>query len=266
MGVITTFTVAAGHPALAGHFPGTPIVPGVLLLDETVRAVERSEGAAPRRWQIGAAKFLKPVRPGESLSVEHEGLPNGSIRFVVSSGASAVARGVLRPVGAPPARASGAQWAGGRERGSAMLSAVMIRLSLALGRPVARALLALIAAYFFLFAPTARRHSRAYLRRALGRDPTARERFRQIYAFASTILDRLYLLQGRYDLFDISIEGEPLMRATLERGSGAFLLGAHLGSFEVMGAVGRRQSGLRVVMAMYEDNASKLNALVAVAD
>jgi hypothetical protein len=261
VGVVTTFTVAAGHPALAGHFPGAPIVPGVLLLDETVRAVERSQGDAPRRWQIGAAKFLKPVRPGESLSVEHEGLPNGSIRFLVSSGPSAVARGVLRPVGAAPApaRASGAQWAAEPERGSATLVAVMIRLSLALGRPLARGLLYLAAAYFFLFAPTARRHARAYLARALGRAATSRDRFRQIYAFACTILDRLYLMQGRYDLFDISTEGEPLMRAALERGTGAFLLGAHLGSFEVMGALGRRQSGLRVVMAMYEDTATKLD-------
>jgi predicted LPLAT superfamily acyltransferase len=55
------------------------------------------------------------------------------------------------------------------------------------------------------------------------------------------------------------------MRAVTQHGSGAFLLGAHLGSFELMGAVGRHQPGVRVAMAMYEDTASKY-ALPARAD
>jgi predicted LPLAT superfamily acyltransferase len=70
-------------------------------------------------------------------------------------------------------------------------------------------------------------------------------------------------VKERYELFTITTEGEPLMRAAVERGCGAFLLGAHLGSFEIMSAVGRRQPGLRVVMAMYEDTVSKLHALAA---
>jgi len=50
------------------------------------------------------------------------------------------------------------------------------------------------------------------------------------------------------------------MHDTVARGSGAFLLGAHLGSFEIMSAVGRRRPGLRVAMAMYERNASRVAA------
>jgi len=142
----------------------------------------------------------------------------------------------------------------------------MIFLSLRLGRPVARGLLHLIAAYFFAFAPGARRGARAYLHRALGREPSATDRYRQVYAFASTILDRLYLMHERYDLFAISIEGEELMHATVARGSGAFLLGAHLGSFEIMSAVGRRRPGLRVAMAMYERNASRVAAFFRAAN
>ena len=163
--------------------------------------------------------------------------------------------------GAGP-RASAAQWAGEGERGSATLLSVMIFLSLRLGRPLARCLLYLIAAYFFCFAPAARRSSRAYLRRALGREPTARDRFRQVFAFASTILDRLYLVKERFGLFAASTEGEELIEATLARGKGAFLLGAHLGSFQIISAVGRRQPGLRIALAMYEDNASRVAALV----
>ena len=268
-----TVTIGAEHPALAGHFPGAPILPGVLLLDEMLRAVEQERASTGMLWRIGAAKFVKPVRPGDTLTLEHEPLPNGSIAFHIASAGQAVAHGVLVPAIAPteareargaavPAgpRANAAQWADAPERGSATLLRIMILLSLRLGRPVARRLLHLIAAYFFAFAPGARRSAREYLRRALGREPGALDRYRQVFAFASTILDRLYLMHERYGLFAISIEGEELMRATAARGSGAFLLGAHLGSFEIMGAVGRRQPGLRVVMAMYQRNASRVAA------
>jgi len=274
-----TVTIGAEHPALAGHFPGAPILPGVLLLDEMLRAVEQQRSCAGTRWRIGAAKFVKPVRPGETLTLEHEPLPNGSIAFRIASAGQAVAHGVLVPAIAPtgphdargaavPAgpRASAAQWAGAPERGSATLLRIMVFLSLRLGRPVARCLLHLIAAYFFAFAPGARRSAREYLRRALGREPSALDRYRQVFAFASTILDRLYLVRERYGLFEISTEGEELMHATVARGSGAFLLGAHLGSFEIMSAVGRRRPGLRVAMAMYGHNASRVTRLFSAAN
>ena len=113
-------------------------------------------------------------------------------------------------------RSSTVQWAAQRERGSALLITLMVFVALRLGRPLARVILYFIAAYFFVFAPRARREARAYLRRALGREPTARDRYRQVFTFAATILDRLYLTRGRYELFDVSIEGEELMRAALE--------------------------------------------------
>src|SRR5579864_607920 len=281
MSALMTLRIDPGHPALAGHFPGAPVLPGVVLLDETVRALERTQGTTSARWTVAAAKFLKPVQPGETLVLECEPLPNGSMRFAVSSDGRPVASGVLRPADTPrdpshpgadatahatdgPAaepRASDAHWAGAPERGSATLTSIMIFLSLSLGRPVARALLYGIATYFFVFGPRARRHARDYLRRALDREPSLLDVYRQIFTFSATILDRLYLGRERYELFEITTEGEPLMRSIVAGGRGAFLLGAHLGSFEIMSAVGRRQPGLRVAMAMYEDNASKLKVL-----
>ena len=106
---------------------------------------------------------------------------------------------------------------------------------------------------------------RSYLRRALGREPGAIDRYRQILCFATTILDRLFLLAGRYDMFELSLEGEALIRETAAAGRGAFLFGAHMGSFEILRALGDRQPGLNVAMAMYEDNARKVNAVMAAA-
>jgi predicted LPLAT superfamily acyltransferase len=158
---------------------------------------------------------------------------------------------------------SKADWIRHRERGSVALLRLMAFISLRLGRRLSRIPLYGIAIYFFLFAPTAKRHSRQYLRLALGRSPRARDRFRQILSFATTIHDRVYLINGQFELFNITIEGEALLSAQSDSGRGALLMGAHMGSFEVMHSLGRRQRGLQVAMAMYEENARKINATLA---
>ena len=157
-------------------------------------------------------------------------------------------------------RAAAADWVTHAERGSQLLLRLMSWISLRLGRRASRIVLYGIVAYFFLFAPLARRHSRDYLRRILGRSPTAIDWFRHLLSFSSTIHDRVFLLNGRFDLFDISVEGEDLLHGALHRGGGAILVGAHLGSFEVTRALGHRQTGLDIAMAMYTDNARKMDA------
>ena len=140
---------------------------------------------------------------------------------------------------------------------------VMRWLSLTLGRPLSRGVLVGISLYFLLFSPRARRASRDYLQRVLGRPPRLAERFRHFHSFASCVHDRVYLLNGRFDLFDIRIHGREVLDDVIARGDGVFLMGAHMGSFEVVRAVGRQQPGLRVAMVMYEENARQINAALA---
>jgi predicted LPLAT superfamily acyltransferase len=158
---------------------------------------------------------------------------------------------------------SATAWKHRRERGSVFMLRLMTWISLRLGRPAGRLILYLITAYFFLLAGSARRASRQYLRRALGREPGYRDVLRHLFSFASTIHDRIYLINDRFDLFEIAVSGEEAVSAILAQGQGAFLMGGHLGSFEALRAVGRRQPGLRVAMVMYEDNARKINAALA---
>ena len=155
-----------------------------------------------------------------------------------------------------------APWTERRARGSLALLRLMARFSLRLGRAPGRVILYGIAAYYFLFAPRARRASRAYLTRVLGRSPRPTERFRHVLAFATTIHDRVYLLNGRFELFDIEVRGETLLRERLAGGHGLLLFGAHLGSFEIARALGRR-AALPVVMAAHTANARKINAALA---
>jgi hypothetical protein len=159
-----------------------------------------------------------------------------------------------------PARAD---WLREQEKSNLAILKLMVWISLTFGRRAGRVVLHGIAAYYVLFAPRARRYSRAYLRRALGRWAGWTDGFRHVLSFASTIHDRIYLLNDRFDLFDIEIIGAEALHAALAQQPGALLIGAHLGSFEVLRAVGRGQAGLKVAMLMYEENARKINATLA---
>jgi 3-hydroxymyristoyl/3-hydroxydecanoyl-(acyl carrier protein) dehydratase len=90
--------IAANHPAFEGHFPGAPVLPGVVLLDETVRAIELANGGQPRCWRVASVKFLRAVVPGEALALEQERLESGTVRFTVMSAGQAVATGALSPL------------------------------------------------------------------------------------------------------------------------------------------------------------------------
>jgi len=89
--------IAADHPSFEGHFPGAPVLPGVVLLDEAIRAIELADGGSSRCWRVAAVKFLRAVGPGEPLALEQERLPSGTIRFTILSGGQTVATGALSP-------------------------------------------------------------------------------------------------------------------------------------------------------------------------
>jgi len=66
--VVTDAEIAADHPCLPGHFPGRPIVPAVVLLDEVAMALRAAIGPV-RITALGRAKFLLPVPPGRRFQI-----------------------------------------------------------------------------------------------------------------------------------------------------------------------------------------------------
>ncbi len=92
---IESLNIAADHPAYPDHFPGAPILPGVVLLDAAMHALQTALRIDPATCRISAAKFHAAVRPGDPLHIEYEALPGDSIRFSIYNANRVVATGVL---------------------------------------------------------------------------------------------------------------------------------------------------------------------------
>jgi 3-hydroxyacyl-[acyl-carrier-protein] dehydratase len=90
--ITTTFQIAPSHPSLPGHFPGQPIVPGVVLLDRLAAEVERSLNMRLRK--LPQVKFMRPLKPDESarLTIDYAA-PTG--RFIIECGDDVVAKGTF---------------------------------------------------------------------------------------------------------------------------------------------------------------------------
>ncbi|MBP6216205.1 MAG: acyltransferase [Luteimonas sp.] len=114
------------------------------------------------------------------------------------------------------------------------------------GRPLARLLLYPITLYFLLRRGPERRASIAFLGRALGRSADLRDGARHVHAFASTILDRLFLLDGKESRFRIDVQGLDALSSKVDEGHGVLMFGSHLGSFEVLRVLSRRRPGLKL--------------------
>ena len=157
-------------------------------------------------------------------------------------------------------------WAERPERGSAIAVRAAVWLALRLGRSIAGLLLPAVTLYFLAASASDRAASRVFLRRALGREPVLSDVYRHFHTFARTVLDRVYLLRGRMAGFDVRVEGEEIVAGLLARSEGCLLMGSHLGSFEIIGAVGRKASVPRVRLVMYRRNAGHLSAAMAAID
>lgn len=138
-----------------------------------------------------------------------------------------------------------------RPEGGGWFAIWLIRtIGLRLGRSVARSLLYPITVYFYFRRPFERRVSREFLTRVFGRPASTWEVMRHIHRFASTILDRVFLLADRFARFDVRMHGLDELLSRMHPARGVLLLGSHVGSFEVLrvAAAERPDVKVRVVL------------------
>jgi predicted LPLAT superfamily acyltransferase len=130
------------------------------------------------------------------------------------------------------------RWASLPERGTPASLRLIGWIAIHIGRWAARLLLYPITLYFLISAQSARRVSYEFLKRVCGRPIYWWHVFRHFHCFAATILDRVYLLRGEFQHFDVTLYYKEILHRQLESGKGCILLGSHLGSFEVLRSLG----------------------------
>jgi predicted LPLAT superfamily acyltransferase len=142
------------------------------------------------------------------------------------------------------------RWGDLPERGTPASLRLIAWIAVHIGRWMTRLLLYPITVYFVISACEARRVSYEYLRRVRGRPAHWWHVFLHFYCFAATILDRLYLLRSEFQHFDVTLHDKEILLRKIESGKGCILLGSHLGSFEVLRALGVTQQNfpLKVLM------------------
>ena len=162
----------------------------------------------------------------------------------------------------------GTDWSQIAERGSMLGLRAMLACYRLVGRPLSLVLVHTIVLYYFLTLRSARRSSRAYLRRmasrpsaasALGRRPGTLASFLHFRAFALSIFDRIVLWFGREDEFRFQVVGREHYDRLLTPECGGIVIGSHLGSFDALRALSRHD-GRVVNVVMFTRHAPRINA------
>lgn len=142
------------------------------------------------------------------------------------------------------------RWVDLPERGNPAMLRLIQWIALRLGRSIARILLYPITLYFLISADEVRRASHQYLSRIHSSPIRWWHLFSHIHCFGATILDRVYLLKGDFHYFDVTLHQKEILHRQIDSGLGCILLGAHLGSFEVLRTLGvtQQEFPLKVLM------------------
>ncbi len=158
------------------------------------------------------------------------------------------------------------RWLAQQERGHRWAYQFMLWVALRMGRNTARTLLYPICTYYVLFSWKASRGIKTFLGRVLQRPVTVKDLFLHYHAFASTLLDRIFILAGQRDAFDLDIRGLNILLDRVDHQQGCILLGSHLGSFDILRATGLATRNVPIKLLMYQENAPILNDVLGKLD
>ena len=93
-------TIGHDHPSLAGHFPGNPVVPGVVILSEVMKVIRQFSQSAIELLELPSIKFVSPLHPDEPFTIQLEPYAKGERGFTcrVQTRIIAIGRVVYRDI------------------------------------------------------------------------------------------------------------------------------------------------------------------------
>ncbi|MEZ4359284.1 MAG: hypothetical protein R3B48_03825 [Kofleriaceae bacterium] len=153
-----------------------------------------------------------------------------------------------------------ADWRAIPEAGTVAGIRLLVLLVRACGRRVVGWILYVVALYYALVRGVARRASRDFLRR-VGQRAAFRDVVRHLHTFAQVSLDRLFFATGRWQAFQFEQQNHDRLVEEVRRGKGLLLLGAHLGSFEVMRSRAK-ELGVPINVVVDFSNAERINGVL----
>ena len=140
-------------------------------------------------------------------------------------------------------------WSDTQERSHSWVMRLIVWIALHMGWHFPHLLLYPITFYFFITGKKTRQVSRQYLQRVSNKKVNGWQIAKHIHTFSTTLLDRIYLLSNQLNYFDIRLHGLEVIENKLSSG-GCFLLGSHLGSFDVLRALANQQKNLNIRVLM----------------
>ena len=155
-----------------------------------------------------------------------------------------------------------AEWTNQKERSNPFTLRLICYIALNISRGFARLLLWPITLYFFISSPLVRFSSRQYLKRVPGHQGNVWEVIQHIHHFSGTVLDRVYFLTNQFDRYKITIHDEEHLDEVLSLEKGAILLGAHVGSFDVLRTLALRRKHLPIKILMYHDHNAMITRIL----
>jgi predicted LPLAT superfamily acyltransferase len=138
------------------------------------------------------------------------------------------------------------EWLERPEGGGLLAIRCLTLITRVFGRRFSRLILWPITAYFLLRRGPERRASRQFLERLRGKPATTWQVARHMLTFARTSLDRLFMVTGQSDLFDIQLHDRDVLQAARAQGRGVLIFGSHLGSFDAMRGIGMRRPDVKI--------------------
>lgn len=148
------------------------------------------------------------------------------------------------------------------ERSNRFFLLLIVWIARHLGRSFTRVILRVVVFYYVLAAPGARASSRDFLRRVLPSPPRWRDIYRHFFYFASVILDRVFVLGSGTAKLDVRAHDQRILHQYRDANTGAIVMMSHLGSFEVMRALGYGRYGVRLRVLMNHAAGAKANAVL----
>lgn len=127
-------------------------------------------------------------------------------------------------------------WQQEKEMSNGFWLRLIINLAIKLPRWSVRLLLYPIVLFYVLIAPQKRKVSRHYLSKVLPVKPSILHVYKHFFWFSAVLLDRVYFLTGKYDLFTMTYHHRQDVIDSFVKNPGQFFLSGHFGSVDALKA------------------------------